>query len=76
MSRSAARPSHHFQEDKPHTPAPASVPEPVPTGVSPLSVAEPTAGPGPWLALLIWFAAYLGLSLTTWFDFLYGHLLR
>jgi hypothetical protein len=39
---------------------------------APTPGAEPGGARGPWIAMLIWFAAFLGLTLTIWFDYFYG----
>jgi hypothetical protein len=72
MARSTSRHSTRFQTEKPLAHPPVSMPQLVPSPV----VQDENAGSGnargPWIAMLIWFAAFLGLSLTIWFDYFYG----
>jgi hypothetical protein len=58
------------EKSAPPQPVPAA--QPTAASVAPTAEAEPTGSRGAWIAMLVWFAAFLGLTLTVWFDYFYG----
>src|SRR5438067_1381632 len=62
MSRSTARHSPHFPTEKSLPPQRVPTVQPATSSAAPITEVEPGGARGPWIAMLIWFAAFLVLA--------------